>query len=73
VVIVTEYGIADLRGLTVGEKALAVSSIAHPNFREDFLKSIFEDRLFTKPLGYFRGKTPRGVILYRGNIKLDIE
>lgn len=70
VVIVTEYGIADLRGLTVGEKALAVSSIAHPRYREDFLKSILEDRLFTKPLGYFIGKTPRGTTIYRGNIKL---
>ncbi|OGB91350.1 MAG: hypothetical protein A2Z31_05940, partial [candidate division NC10 bacterium RBG_16_65_8] len=28
VVVVTEYGIADLRGLTAGEKALAVASIA---------------------------------------------
>ena len=70
VVIVTEYGIADLRGLTVGEKALAVSSIAHPRYREGFLKSIFEDRLFTKPVGYFMGKTPRGATLYHGDIKL---
>ncbi len=70
VVIVTEYGIADLRGLTVGEKALAVSSIAHPRYRDGFLKSILEDRLFTKPLGYFIGKTPRGTVLYHGDIKL---
>jgi len=73
VVIVTEYGIADLRGLTVGEKALAVASVAHPRYREEFLKSIFEDRLFTKPLGYFMGKTPRGVIPYHGNTRLDGE
>ena len=71
VVVVTEYGIADLRGLTVGEKALAVSSIAHPRYREGFLKSILEDRLFTKPLGYYIGKTPRGTTLYRGDIKLE--
>jgi 4-hydroxybutyrate CoA-transferase len=73
VVIVTEYGVADLRGLTVGEKALAVASVAHPHYREKFLKSIFEDRLFTKPIGYFMGKTPRGFIPYHGNIKLDTE
>jgi 4-hydroxybutyrate CoA-transferase len=73
VVIVTEYGIADLRGLTVGEKALAVSSIAHPRYREGFLKSIIDDRLFTKPLGYFMGKTPRGTTLYSGSIKLAHE
>ena len=73
VVIVTEYGVADLRGLTVGEKALAVASVAHPRYREEFLRSIFEDRLFTKPIGYFMGKTPRGFIPYHGNIKLDTE
>jgi len=71
VVIVTEYGIADLRGLTVGEKALTVSSIAHPRYREGFLKSIFDDSLFTKPLGYFMGKTPRRTTMYHGDIKLD--
>lgn len=73
VVIVTEYGVADLRGLTVGEKALAVASVAHPRYREEFLRSIFEDRLFTKPIGYFMGKTPRGFIPYHGSIKLDTE
>jgi 4-hydroxybutyrate CoA-transferase len=70
VIIVTEYGIADLRGLTVGEKALAVASIAHPHYRDDFLRSIFDDRLFTKPLHYSLGKTPRGVIPYHGNIRM---
>jgi 4-hydroxybutyrate CoA-transferase len=73
VVIVTEYGIADLRGLTVGEKALAVASTAHPRYRDDFLKTIIEDRLFTKPLGYFMGKAPRGIIPYKGSIKLNAE
>lgn len=32
--IVTEYGIAKLRGRTFGERAKALISIAHPNFRE---------------------------------------
>ena len=73
VVVITEYGIADLRGLTVGEKALAVASVAHPRYREEFLKSIFEDRLFTKPVGYFMGKRPRGFIPYKGGIKLETE
>jgi len=71
VVIVTEYGIADLRGLTAGEKALAVASIAHPRCRDQYLKGICDDPLFTKPLGSCLGKTPRGVTLYQGDIKLD--
>jgi acyl-CoA hydrolase len=69
-VIVDEYGIADLRGLTAGEKALAIASIAHPRFRDQYLKEIYEDRLFTKGRGTFPGRTPRGVTLYDGPIKL---
>jgi len=71
VAIVTEWGIADLRELTSGEKALAIASIAHPNFRDDFLRYVVDDPLFTKPFGYTLDKTPRGVIPYSGSIKLD--
>ena len=70
VVIVTEYGIADLRGLTTGEKAMAIARIAHPRFSEDFQRYVFEDQLFTKLTGYSLDKTPKGVILYDGGIKL---
>ena len=71
VVIVDEYGFADLRGLTAGEKALAIASIAHPRFREEYLRSIYEDSLFTKSIGSTMGRTPRGVVLYEGPIALD--
>jgi acyl-CoA hydrolase len=73
VVIVNEYGIADLRGLTAGEKALALASIAHPRFRDEYLKGIADDPLFTKPMGFYPGKTPTGVTLYRGAVTLDDE
>jgi acyl-CoA hydrolase len=36
--IVTEYGIADLKGLCLRDRALALINIAHPDFR-DKLKS----------------------------------
>lgn len=71
VVIVTEYGFADLRELTSGEKAMAIASITHPKFRDDFLRSVYEDPLFTKSIGFYLDKTPRGVKFYDGNIKLD--
>ena len=71
VVIVTEYGIADLRELTTGEKALAIAHIAHPRFREDFRRYVYEDPLFTKPIGFSMDKAPRGVIPYNGRIKLS--
>jgi len=70
VVIVDEYGIADLRGLTAGEKALAIASIAAPQYREEYLKSIHDDPLFTKPAGLSRSQKPRGVTMYQGTIKL---
>ncbi|OGF26265.1 hypothetical protein A2303_03645 [Candidatus Falkowbacteria bacterium RIFOXYB2_FULL_47_14] len=70
VVIVNEFGVADLRGLTTGNKALAIASIAHPKFREGLIRHIYDDPFFTKPQGYTFGKTPKGVIMYEGNIPL---
>lgn len=35
--IVTEYGVAKLRGKTASERAKALIAIAHPNFREELL------------------------------------
>ncbi len=35
--IITEYGIADLRGRSLSEKARAIASIAHPKYRERLL------------------------------------
>ncbi len=73
IVLVTEYGIADLRGLTIGNKALAIASIAHPKYRDDLLKEVYDDPLFTKPHDYAPGKTPYGVIAYQGNNKIDAD
>jgi len=69
-VIVTEYGIADLRGLTIGEKAMAIARIAHPRYSDNFMRYVYEDQLFTKPIGFSLDKTPKGVILYAGSVKL---
>jgi len=40
--VVTEYGIADLAGLTVGERVKKMISIAHPEFREELTKQAIE-------------------------------
>ena len=71
VVIVTEYGIADLRGLTSGEKAAAIANIAHPRFRDEFMRHIYDDPMFTKPSGQAIRQAPRGVTLYNGGIPLS--
>ena len=37
-VVVTEYGAAELTGLTVRERAHALADIAHPDFRDQLRK-----------------------------------
>jgi acyl-CoA hydrolase len=59
-----------LRDLTSGEKAMAIASIAHPKFRDEFLRTVYEDPLFTKPIGSYLGKTPIGVSMYEGEIQI---
>ncbi len=43
--VVTEYGVADLHGKTVRERALALIHIAHPKFRDELLRQARERRL----------------------------
>lgn len=40
--VVTEYGIASLRGKSIRERALELIRIAHPDFRESLLKQVRE-------------------------------
>jgi len=68
VMIVTEYGIADLRGLTTGNKAVAIASIAHPRYRDALLRQVIDDPFFTKPFDFRVDRPPYGVILYAGHV-----
>lgn len=45
--VVTEYGVADLRGKTLKERAKNLINIAHPNFRPSLIQS-FEERFSCK-------------------------
>ena len=36
--VVTEYGIAELRGRSIAERARDLINIAHPDFREDLAR-----------------------------------
>lgn len=44
--IVTEYGIAELKGKTLKDRARELIEIAHPNFREELIK-VYEERFKT--------------------------
>jgi len=43
--VVTEYGIVNLKGKSVAERAEALIGIAHPDFREDLERQAYEHRL----------------------------
>ena len=43
--VVTEYGVAQLHGKSVRERAIALIHIAHPKFREDLMRQAREARL----------------------------
>jgi butyryl-CoA:acetate CoA-transferase len=46
--LVTEYGIVNLKGLATWQKAEAIISVAHPNFREDLIKAAAEMRIWRR-------------------------
>ena len=49
--VVTEYGLVNLKGKSVPERAQALISIAHPDFREELEREAYENRLI--PKGFF--------------------
>ena len=46
--VVTEYGMVNLKGKSVPERALALISIAHPDFREGLEREAYEHRLIPR-------------------------
>lgn len=49
--VVTEYGMVNLKGRSVAERAQLLISIAHPDFREDLMRDAHQHNLI--PRGYF--------------------
>ena len=43
--VVTEYGVAEMHGKSVRERALALIHVAHPDFRESLMKEARDARL----------------------------
>jgi len=46
--IVTEYGMVNLKGLSVWQRAKALISIAHPSFREELTKAAIKAGFITR-------------------------
>jgi acyl-CoA hydrolase len=45
--VITEYGVADLRGASLSQRLKRLSTIAHPDFRDDLLQG--EPRTAQRP------------------------
>jgi acyl-CoA hydrolase len=50
--VVTEYGMVNLKGKSVAERAKALISIAHPDFREDLERQAYEHRLIPRGVSF---------------------
>jgi acyl-CoA hydrolase len=46
--VVTEYGITNLKGKSVAERALALISLAHPDFREELSRKAYDLRIIPR-------------------------
>jgi len=64
VVIVTEYGAFDPRGLSICEHAVGIAHLAEPSVREELLKYIFESDRFHKPRQALNDRKPKGFFPY---------
>lgn len=54
--VVTEYGVANLKGKSVAERAQALIRLAHPDFREGLERDAYENGLI--PRGFFGAVEP---------------
>jgi len=50
--VVTEYGLANLKGKSVPERAQALIGIAHPDFREPLEREAYEHRLIPRGFSF---------------------
>lgn len=50
--LVTEYGMANMKGKSVAERAKAIIGLAHPDFREELEQQAFENRLIPRSVSF---------------------
>lgn len=68
VILVTEYGALDPRGLSLGERAVGIAHLAHPEERDKLLSVIYDSPEFHKPVAFKRG-CPTGFIPYEKAVR----
>jgi acyl-CoA hydrolase len=50
--VVTEFGMANLKGKCVAERAKAIIALAHPDFREELERQAYENRLIPRGVSF---------------------
>ena len=60
VIIVTEYGAFDPRGLSICEHAVGIAHLAEPEIRDNLLKHIYDSEEFHNPKQAFTRGRPKG-------------
>jgi RimJ/RimL family protein N-acetyltransferase/acyl CoA:acetate/3-ketoacid CoA transferase beta subunit len=69
--VVTEHGVAYLHGKSVQERALALISVAHPDFREQLLHEAIEFKYVRQEMADVEGKIVVGPKDFRATHTLD--
>jgi acyl-CoA hydrolase/GNAT superfamily N-acetyltransferase len=69
--VITEYGVAYLHGKSVQERALALISIAHPDYRGQLFKEAVEAKYLRPDLAEVEGKLLVGPPPFRTSMVLD--
>lgn len=64
VILVTEYGAFDPRGLSITEHAVGISHLAEPATRERLLRHIHDSEVFHNPSEALRNGRPKGFFPY---------
>jgi len=52
--VVTEYGVVNMKGKSVAERARGLISFAHPDFREDLERQAYENRLIPRGVSFIQ-------------------
>jgi 4-hydroxybutyrate CoA-transferase len=69
VIIVTENGAFNPKGLNISEHAVGIAHLADPDNREILLKFIFDSPEYFKPKNALKDKAPKGFIPYEAIIR----
>jgi len=64
VVLVTENGAFNPKGLNIAEHAVGIAHLADPEVRDDLLKYIYDTKAYYKPQIALKDKSPKGFISY---------